>query len=73
MPIVPPVHNQLSQLILLRQARGSLTEALDHLICAFDSGYIDEKKLNEFESDYSFILKLLNGYIAYLKKRKDEE
>lgn len=56
-----------------RQARGSLTETLDHLICAVDSGYIDEKKLNEFEADYSLILKLLNGYIAYLKKRKNED
>lgn len=56
-----------------RQARGSLTETLDHLICALDSNYIDETKLKEFESDYSLILKLLNGYIAYLKKRKNEE
>ena len=56
-----------------RQARGALTETLDHLICALDAEYINEKKFKELESDYYFILKLLNGYIAYLKKRKEED
>jgi four helix bundle protein len=55
-----------------RQARGSLTETLDHLICALDAGFIDEGRFKELEVDYYFILKLLNGYIAYLKKRKGE-
>ena len=55
------------------QARGSLSETLDHLICAHDSAYIDEQIFKEFESDYNQVLKLLNGYIAYLKSRKDEE
>lgn len=56
-----------------RQARGSLTETLDHLLCALDSEYMDENKFKEFEYDYNLILKLLNGYIAYLKKRKSED
>jgi four helix bundle protein len=55
-----------------RQARGSLTETLEHLICAYDSGFLEENKLKELETDYNQILKLLNGYIAYLKQRKEE-
>jgi len=56
-----------------RQVRGSLTETLDHLICAFDNKYIDESTFNKMEVQYTLILKLLNGYIAYLKKRKEED
>ena len=31
-----------------RQARGSLDETLDHLICAFEEEYISEEILNEY-------------------------
>ncbi len=53
-----------------RQARGSLTETLDHLICALDEEYIAETTLQEFRTMYENVLKLLNGYIAYLQKAK---
>ncbi|MFO8235016.1 MAG: four helix bundle protein [Bacteroidales bacterium] len=53
-----------------RQARGSLSETLEHLICALDEGYIKETLLNEFRNCYDQCLKLLNGYIFYLKKQK---
>lgn len=53
-----------------RQARGSLTECLDHLICACDGGYITTDQLQEKRTHYQQIMKLLNGYIAYLKERK---
>lgn len=55
-----------------RQARGSLNETLDHLITAFDCEYIDETQFKEFEEQHNLILKIMNGYIAYLKKRKNE-
>jgi len=55
-----------------RIARGSLTESLDHLITAFDEGYIDEKKLEEMRKKFSHCLKLINGYISYLNRRKSE-
>ncbi|MFL5786706.1 MAG: four helix bundle protein [Flavisolibacter sp.] len=35
-----------------RQGRGSLTETLEHLICAFDEGYINEQQLNLIKVDY---------------------
>ena len=53
-----------------RQARGSLSETLDHLIYALDEGYIEESRLREFRISYDQCLKLLNGYILYLKKQK---
>jgi four helix bundle protein len=56
-----------------RQARGSLTETLEHLICAFDESYIAAEQLNNYRIQYSLCLKLLNGYIAYLQKMKENK
>lgn len=56
-----------------RQARGSLTETLDHLICALDLGYINEVDLSSHRIQYEQCLKLLNGYIAYLLKSKTNQ
>jgi len=55
-----------------RQARGSLMECLDHLIAAQDENYISPENLQTCRSQYQVILRLLNGYIAYLRKRKEE-
>ena len=54
-----------------RQARGSLTETLDHLLCALDEKYLNEIQLNEFREQYEKCIKLLNGYIGFLQKQKD--
>ncbi|HGY54677.1 MAG TPA: four helix bundle protein [Caldithrix abyssi] len=56
-----------------RMARGSLFETLDHLICARDEGYISEEKFTELKKQYDEILKLLNGYISYLKKLRNKD
>ena len=53
-----------------RQARGSLTETMDHMITAFDDGYITEDALKEININYKACLKELNGYIKYLKTAK---
>ena len=50
------------------QARGSLSETLNHLIDALDCNYIDEQKLNQFRIQISGVEKLLNGYINYLER-----
>ncbi len=55
-----------------RQARGSLCETLDHLICAKDEGHIDKNRLDNLRIIYDQSLKLINGYIFYLKKRKTD-
>ncbi|MDD4990937.1 MAG: four helix bundle protein [Paludibacter sp.] len=56
-----------------RQARGSLTETLEHLICALDESYITTEQLNNYRIQYGLCLKLLNGYIAYLQKMKENK
>ncbi|MFZ4739677.1 MAG: four helix bundle protein [Bacteroidales bacterium] len=54
-----------------RQARGSLFEVIDHLITAFDCEYINEEELNDFRNETLNCIKIVNGYIAYLKRAKD--
>jgi len=56
-----------------RQARGSLSETLDHFICALDENYISMNQLDIFRNQYNLCLKILNGYIAYLQKMKLNE
>lgn len=54
-----------------RQARGSLYETLDHIICAFDENYIEEKMKNDIKFEIYECIKMLNGYILYLKNKKE--
>jgi four helix bundle protein len=56
-----------------RIARGSLKESLDWLIVAFDDKYITKEKLVDMKQQYSLCLKLLNGYMKDIKKRKKGE
>ena len=50
------------------QARGSLSETVNHLMDAFDSGYISEEQLQSVESKTDVAGRLLNGYINYLRR-----
>jgi four helix bundle protein len=54
-----------------RQSRGSLMELLDHLYVASDDEYIKGEQFNLFKSKILNCIKVLNGYIFYLKKAKD--
>jgi four helix bundle protein len=53
-----------------RQARGSLTETLEHMVTAFDEQYISKALLAATNKDYELCLKAINGYIKYLKEAK---
>ena len=53
-----------------RQARGSLTETMEHIITAYDDKYIEKETLSEINKDYKECLKQINGYIKYLKVTK---
>ena len=53
-------------------ARGSLSETLDHLLIDIDQQIITEDTLSMFQTQYESCLKLLNGYIQYLKSKKIE-
>jgi four helix bundle protein len=54
-------------------ARGSLSETLDHLIIALDEKIIKEEVLISFQAEYESCLRLLNGYIQYLKNKKSDD
>lgn len=56
-----------------RHARGSLFECKEHMLCAFDENYIPKEELEKFEIRFDALLKLLNGYIAYLKRAKQTQ
>jgi four helix bundle protein len=55
-----------------RQARGSLNEVFDHLITALDEEYINTSQLEAYREIFNQALKLLNGYILFLKNKKTE-
>ena len=60
----------LDNIKFCRDARGSLNETLDHLTVAFDEKYINEERLVQLNQQFEKVLKLLNGYIGYLKQQK---
>jgi four helix bundle protein len=50
-------------------ARGSAAETIDHLIVALDEKYIDNEVFEKFKSDCEECLKLINGYINFLRQQ----
>ncbi|MGF2413063.1 four helix bundle protein [Ferruginibacter sp.] len=54
------------------QARGSLTETINHLFDALDDNYITEEMLNSLKQKGKEIERLLNGYLIFLRKKRDE-
>ena len=55
-----------------RQARGSLYELIDHCDVAVECGYMDENQAGVLIDRIKNAIRLLNGYIKYLKQRKDD-
>ncbi|MDB5206726.1 MAG: four helix bundle protein [Flavisolibacter sp.] len=51
------------------QARGSLSETLNHLIDAFDCHYITQQQLSNYKTMFDEVERLLNGYITYLRSK----
>lgn len=51
-------------------ARGSLDETINHLITALDLGYIPQSLYDELRALADETRRLLNGYINYLKRRR---
>ena len=54
-----------------RVSRASLYELIDQIDCAHLDKYIDEKTALAFEKDCKDAIKILNGYINYLKRAKE--
>ena len=55
-----------------RQSRGSLFELMDHVLVAEECEYIDENRRETLIDHIISAVRLLNGYIKYLKTRKNE-
>jgi four helix bundle protein len=55
-----------------RIARGSLYEVIDHLSVCLDSEYITSEKHDTIENLTYECIRLLNGYINYLIKAKND-
>lgn len=49
-------------------SRGSMAELLDHLIEAKDENYLSEPLFQELRNQVLEAIKVLNGYIFYLKR-----
>jgi four helix bundle protein len=64
-------HRLSDMITYCRKARGYLVETLDHLYTAVDEKYISAQTFSLLEKEYEHLLKLLNGYIGYLKKQEN--
>ncbi len=54
-------------------ARGSLTETYTHLFLAHDLQYIPDELFNRLKNQIEELIRIINGYIAYLKRSKRGE
>jgi len=54
-------------------ARGSLSETLDHMFIANEENFITAAELTDFQTEYDQCLRLLNGYIQFIKRKKNNE
>jgi len=56
-----------------RQARGSLFELIDHILVAEECEYVSATEAEEFIDQIKTAVRSLNGYIKYLKGRKESD
>ena len=54
-------------------ARGSLTETYTHLVLVHDMKYIPDDLFNRLKAQIEELIRIINGYIAYLKRSKRGE
>ena len=54
-------------------ARGSLTETYTHLLLARDLKYIPDALFDQLKNQIEELIRIINGYIAYLKRSKRGE
>jgi len=60
-------HHHGENIQFCRISRGSLTELQDDCITAFEQNYLTAEQYEEGREKIETALKLLNGYIRYLK------
>src|SRR5947207_9695870 len=60
----------LDHIKFVLQARGSLQELLDDLNVCEDEGYVQKPEVAERKQAGWHVLKVMNGYLRYLRDRK---
>jgi four helix bundle protein len=61
--------NHIDSARFLVTARGSLIETIDHLVIALDEKFINDEIFNKFKDECEECLRMLNGYINYLRNQ----
>jgi four helix bundle protein len=54
-------------------ARGSLDETASHLVLAHELGFVPDSLFDRLAEEGEELVRLLNGYIAYLKRSRQGE
>lgn len=65
-------HHHTEHLPFLRHARGSLYESIEHYHTALDESFIDEATHREAVEEIRTTIKILNGYIRYIRSCVDK-
>ena len=65
-------YQHLDNMRFCRNARGSLLETLDHLFCGLDENIIDLNDFNRLNNLIEEEIKIINGYMIFLKKAKND-
>ena len=55
-----------------RESRGSTCELIDDFNECYDNGYIDQKYRDQLRNEAYHLIKVLNGYIASIKRQKSK-
>jgi len=66
-------HHWQEGLQFCRHSRGSLMELIDAVNTCLDEGFGNADHLNAVRTQGGEVLRLLNGYIAYLEKQKSKD
>ncbi|MDD5362254.1 MAG: four helix bundle protein [Ignavibacteria bacterium] len=53
------------------QSRGSAYELLDDFIICRDNNYLNQQEFDKLKNRCESVIKLLNGYINFLKRQKE--
>jgi four helix bundle protein len=64
-------YNYQENIQFCRISRGSLTEIQDHFIIALEENYVTIEEQQILNAQIEKCTALVNGYINYLKKRKE--
>ena len=65
-------YNWQETIQFFRQSRGSLMELADDLNICTDEGYVDNDSAAALKAQAETVLRLINGYISYLERKKGQ-